>query len=980
MTRDLFLEDVGDRYGDFVVTKVAAITELGSTLRELTHEPSGAQVMHIAADDPENLFSLSFKTLPDSSNGVAHILEHTVLCGSRRFPIKDPFFAMSRRSLNTYMNALTGSDFTCYPAASQVEKDFYNLLDVYIDAVFHPELKEVSFLQEGHRLEFADPKDPTSPLEYKGIVLNEMKGSLSSADSRLWYEMMAALFPNLPYGFNSGGDPKEIPKLTYEELIAFHETYYNPSRCLFFFYGNLPLKKHLDFIAEKALKNSRREPPLPPIPLQKRFDAPRTFEYQFPINEGESLENKTIIAFGWLTLPLLEQDDVLALCVLDSILMDTDASLLKLPLLKSGLCVHADAHIDVDMSEVPYLIVCKGGEKKNADELEKLLLSSLEKIAEDGIPPHLIDTAIHQLEFARTEISGDSSPFGLTLFMRSALAKQHGCPPENALKVHTHFEKLIRQSRDPKYFPSLIRKLLIDNPHRVRLVMSPDPGLASQELAQEKALLEEIKKSLTKSEVSSIVKQAENLTLYQKKMESQNIDLLPKVGLEDVPLLVTDFKLHEENFGDLRIFHHNCFTNQILYVDLVLDLPELSQEELPYLQLLVSLLSEIGAGPRDWRSNLEYIQSHTGGIGAVTSLHPQIEMPQVLKPSFTIRGKALYRKADKLFDLIKEIIVSPRLNEKERIQELILQLDTSMQNRFNRQALRYALQLALSSFSHASHLANSLYGLTYFKEVQHIAKLAQEKPDVIIDRLLAVKDKVFSHKSPHLILSCDEKMYRELQKEGFFGLAKLPLKPPAIWKSDFPLEPVASHARPISSPVAFTVQAFRSVHYIHPHSPAISCAMPLFENKIFHRKIREEGGAYGTGAAYSSSFGNFYFYAYRDPHLGQTLKVFSKSIETIASGSFDERDLEEAKLGVIQSMDMPIAPGSRAIAAYNNWRDGKTKERRQLYRDSLLSLNKKQIMQAVEKEILPQKDAGITISFAGRELLEKENLLPILPL
>jgi Zn-dependent M16 (insulinase) family peptidase len=246
-----FLSKVGDTYLDYEVTKYMHIDELQCILRELVHKPSGAQIMHIENDDPENLFCLSFKTLPSSSNGAAHILEHTVLCGSKKFPVKDPFFSMTRRSLNTFMNAMTGADFTCYPAASQVEKDFYNLFDVYLDAVFHPEIKELSFLQEGCRLEFSKPHNPKTSLEFKGIVFNEMKGSLSSPDSRLWHAMLEQLTPDLPYAHNSGGDPKDIPSLTYQQLIDFYENFYHPSRCLFFLYGNLSLKNHLDFLHEK---------------------------------------------------------------------------------------------------------------------------------------------------------------------------------------------------------------------------------------------------------------------------------------------------------------------------------------------------------------------------------------------------------------------------------------------------------------------------------------------------------------------------------------------------------------------------------------------------------------------------------------------------------------------------------------------------------------------------------------------------------
>jgi Zn-dependent M16 (insulinase) family peptidase len=277
-----------------LVTKSVEVPELQCHLTELLHEESGAHFIHIGNDDPENLFCLSFRTLPDSSNGVAHILEHTVLCGSKKYPVKDPFFAMNRRSLNTFMNALTGADFTCYPAASQVEQDFYNILEVYLDAVFYPLLKEPSFLQEGWRLEFADPEDAASPLTYKGIVYNEMKGALSSPTTRLIEHINAALFPNNPYGYNSGGDPKDIPKLTYEELLFFHQSYYHPSRCLFFFYGNLPLKKHLDFVSQKALKGIKALQPLSPIPKQPRFVRPVYKEAYYPISADEMSEDKAM--------------------------------------------------------------------------------------------------------------------------------------------------------------------------------------------------------------------------------------------------------------------------------------------------------------------------------------------------------------------------------------------------------------------------------------------------------------------------------------------------------------------------------------------------------------------------------------------------------------------------------------------------------------------------------------------------------------
>jgi Zn-dependent M16 (insulinase) family peptidase len=984
-----FLKAAGERYGDFVVTKFLRISELNCILRELLHLPSGAQVMHIANDDPENLFSLSFKTYPSSSNGVAHILEHTVLCGSRKFPVKDPFFSMSRRSLNTFMNAMTGSDFTCYPAASQNEKDFYNLMDVYIDAVFHPELKRMSFLQEGHRFEFADPKDPKTPLEIKGIVFNEMKGNLASADTRLWHALMEQLIPDLTYAHNSGGDPRVIPDLTYAELIAFHETYYHPSRCLFFFYGDLPLKNHLDFIAEKALMNVPHFPPIPPLKKQQRFHAPVHKEIRYPVSENDELSNRTIVTFGYLTAPLLEQEEVLALNVLDSVLMETDASLLKSALLQSGLCIHADAYMDVEMSEVPYAIVCKGCDPQNLSKLEETLKTALADIIKKGIPASMIDAAIHQLEFSRLEIIGDHAPFGLTLFMRSALAKQHGSDPENSLMVHSLFEGLLSKVKDPGYLTGLIKKHLLDNPHCVRLVMHPDPALSSEEIEQEKQRLKEIQSSLTETEVAEILKQTQELAVYQKQTEYQSLECLPKVSLDDVTLLVRDFPLKHYRHGNFDIYHHDCFTNHILYADLVFDLPMVSDEDLPYVHLLTSLLPEIGSAGRSYTQNLDYMQAHTGGIAASCALHMQTSDPKMGKPSLNLRGKALRRKMGKLFTLMRDTLERPRLDEKKRIEELVKQLRDSQLNRLNRQAMRYAIQLSISGFSSASHVSEAWYGLSYFKTIEGLCKDLSKNVPRLIDKLLSLKEELFTFHNPQLILSCPKEMLHELQKEEFFGLGEI--KPSGSftpWKVNYPPRSVVSQARVIPSQVAFTSEAFKTIGYLHAHAPALTVAAALFDNKILHRKIREQGGAYGCGATYSSSLGHFNFHSFRDPHIKLTLDTFKHAIEEISAGGFTDQDLEEAKLGIIQQFDVPISPGSRALTAYAWLRDGKTKGMRQQFRDRLLSLTHQDLKHAVETELLPKKEEGVVVSFAGKELLEKENgvlavenqKLPIFPI
>lgn len=967
-----FLNSAGARDGDFVVKKYTPIPELNCVLREIVHLPTGALVMHIANDDPENLFCLSFQTLPTSSKGAPHILEHIVLCGSDRFPLKDPFFSMQRRSLNTFMNALTGADFTCYPASSLVEKDFYNLLEVYLDAVFHPQLKELSFLQEGHRLEFTDPTDPASPLQYKGVVFNEMKGAMNSAESRLWHLILESLFPNLPYAFNSGGDPAEIPELTLEELKEFHRTHYHPSRCLFFFYGNLPLKQHLNAIAPSLAVPSL--PPLPLIPPQPRLKEPLHKVAYYPIDPAEKTERRAFVAFGWLTARLIDQEDVLALSLLDIILMESDASLLKKVLLTSKLCIQADAHLEIEFSEVPYLIVCKGCDGADAKAIEDLIFDTLRKIADKPVPKALIEAALHQLELARLEITGDHAPFGLTLFMRAALAKQHGCDPETALCLHALFDRLATHLKNPDYLSNLIRRYFIDNPHRIRLDMYPDAELLAQETASEIRSLKKIESTLSQEQKKHLIKQAKALASYQESIES--LDCLPAVSLADISPTAKEFPLASLQHQQCDVFYHDVFTNHFVYADLIFDLPDVRAEDLPYVRLMTHLLTEIGCGKRDYLANLEYVQMHTGGLHTTCALHPRTDDPKKAAPCIHLRGKALYRKADRLLPLMKETLLTPRLTEQERICELLLQHRDSLRNRVSKQGMRYAVQLALSGLTMSGFVGEAWSGIHYYRMIETLCDEIQSNPKALIDRLIQFHQQWFCLHQPVLVLAAEKTWIEQLHHADFHGITDLPT--PASfspWKGNFELQKISSQARPIASPVAFCAEAFHTASYLHPMAPALLVATQLFDHKILHPSIREQGGAYGSGATYNANTGHFYFHSYRDPHIAATWQTFHRAIDSMAAGKFSSKDLEEAKLGIIQQLDAPVAPGSRALSAYSRLRDHRTHEMRQAFRTRLLELNSKDVQRAVEMLLLPQKEAGVFVAFAGQALIEKENCL-----
>jgi len=966
--------ETGNYYKGFTVTKSLEIPELQCRLIELVHEASGAIVMHIANNDPENLFCLSFRTLPESSNGVAHVLEHTVLCGSQKYPVRDPFFAMNRRSLNTFMNALTGADFTCYPAASQVEQDFYNLLDVYLDSVFHPLLHELSFAQEGCRLEFANPLDQTSPLEFKGVVFNEMKGSLSSPTTRLIETLNATLYPNSPYGHNSGGDPSQIPNLTYEELLFFHKNYYHPSRCLFFFYGNLPLKKHLEYISYKVLKNVKKLPPLPPIPKLPRFFKPVYKEDFYPLSPDEIAEDKAIIAYSWLTCHILDQISLLALSVLDIALMDNDASPLKLELLRSGLVKQAQSLMDSEVAEIPYGIVVKGCKAKDANAIENVIFNTLKRIAKEGLSQKLIDSALHQLELYRSEITGDSTPFGLSLFSRAALLRQHGGEAEDGLRIHSLFEELrTKFVESPHFLSDLIIRHFLTNNHYVRLILKPSAELASQELEKETQRLRAISKSLTETQIDTIIERAKALEALQEEEDEVKHSLLPKISLDDVPKSARSLSLTQIRSGLLEVFHHNVFTNKIVYADLVFPVADIREEDLWLVRLFSALLPQVGCGLRPYQETLEYLQENTGGIGAFIGLNHQAQDGNQFQPSFHLRGRAMYHKAEKFFSLLFDMATSANFTDRARLKELVLKHNTNLQSSFVQNALKYAMNLSASSVSIAGKIHQAWYGLEYLMQIKKLASNFDTLSDWLIENLERVKDLVLCTKKPHFVLACEQTELAKYLEDGFQGLSDLPGRAFTPWKGAYSLAPLADQGRIISSQVAFTCKVCSSISYSHPAAAAISLAAFLFDNVTLHKRVREQGGAYGAGTVANIMAGTFSFYSYRDPNITTTLQAFNEALHTIQTHDFDESDLEEAKREMIQNLDSPIAPGSRAEVAYSWYREGKTHEMRQAFRDAILQASCTDIVRAVEQHLATAFKEANCVSFAPKELLEKEN-------
>ena len=570
------------------------IDSLNLTLQEFQHIKTGALHYHLAAENTENVFLVAFRTVPMDSTGVAHILEHTALCGSKKYPVRDPFFMMIRRSLNTFMNAFTSSDWTAYPFASQNKKDFNNLLDVYLDAVFFTRLDELDFLQEGHRVEFKEANDANGELEYKGVVFNEMKGAMSSPVSVLWQEVSKYLYPTSTYHYNSGGEPQDIPDLTYQQLKDFHQTHYHPSNAIFMTFGDIPVFEHQEKFEEQSLKHFKKLNVEISVNPEKRYLAPVVVEeaYAYDAVDEENTENKTHHVMSWLLGPCTSLDDMMKANLLSQVLLDNSSSPLRQALEQTDLGAAPSPLCGLEDSNYEMCFLCgiEGSTVENARDFETLVLNVLNDVAKNGVPHDKLEAVLHQLELSQREVGGDSYPFGLQLILNGLTAAIHRSDPASLLNLDPVIESLRQDIEDPDFIKNLVRDLLIDNQHRVRLTLRPDENLSQRKEKSEKAQLAAIHSAMNEDDKKLIIKRAQ--TLAERQLQEDNPEILPKVGLDDVPAEIKIPQSTNKVIAGTDSVIYEQGTNGLVYHEIICQLPELTVDELALLPYYSSCLTE----------------------------------------------------------------------------------------------------------------------------------------------------------------------------------------------------------------------------------------------------------------------------------------------------------------------------------------------------------------------------------------------------
>jgi Zn-dependent M16 (insulinase) family peptidase len=971
--------EAGGRINDYRIVRIESLKEISSIFYELKHPGTGAKHIHISNSDAENTFGVAFKTVPKDSTGVAHILEHTVLCGSKQYPVRDPFFSMLKRSLSTFMNAFTASDWTMYPFSTQNQKDFYNLMGVYLDAAFFPRLEGLSFKQEGHRLETEEQPESNDPaaqqLTYKGVVYNEMKGAMSSPDQVMVRSILKALYPSTTYRFNSGGDPVEIPSLTHDQLKEFHRQHYHPGNAFFYTYGNLPLKEHLSFIEAKVLKDFKQIDHDTDVASQPRWKQPRSVTYPYPFDKNEDATQKCQVCIAWLAADIKDTFEALVLTLLEQVLLGNSASPLRQALIDSGLgsSLCDGTGFDADNRDTLFVSGLKDVVSSDADQIEGLIMGVLRDLAENGIDKALIESAIHQIEFHRKEITNTPYPYGIKLLLTFSGSWFHGGDPVKILNFDADLARLQKELAGGAFFENRIKKYFLDNPHRVTMTLVPDQEMASKENARLRAELERIKKDLAPSDLDRLKQDAEALMRLQETEE--DISCLPTLGRQDIPPSVASVEKTATDDA-IQTTLYNQATSGIFYFAAAAGSGALSGDLMPLAPFFCYAASRMGTAVRDYAEMARRIDAYTGGFGLSTHARTRFDRPGECMPFVSFNAKCLHRNRGQMFDIIKELLHQSDFSDLTRLKNLLLEYRAGLESMVVHNGHRLAISLAsrnLSSTRRQSEIWNGVHQLQTIKGL--VDGLNDDKLKSLSLDLTAIGETLLGRKNFKMALIGEDSTQADVhasaqslvnglgdrQDDGF--------KAPAITLDGENIREGWS----TSSAVSFVALAFEAVRMEHEDAAALSVISKILRSMYLHREIREKGGAYGGFALYSPEDGLFCFASYRDPHIVSTLKAFDNASAFMRSGSFGEEDVNEAILQVCSEIDKPDPPGPAARKAFYRSILSLTDDMRAQYKSRLLSLTRKQVIQAAERYFDGDEEKKAVAVISGEEKLKEAN-------
>ena len=969
----------GDQIYDYRIERVEPLMEISAVFYALKHTPTGAQHIHISNADAENTFSIAFKTVPKDSTGVAHILEHTVLCGSQQYPLRDPFFSMLKRSLSTFMNAFTASDWTMYPFSTQNKKDFYNLMGVYLDAAFFPKLDSLSFKQEGHRLEVDDNYEGQNPeasrLVYKGVVYNEMKGAMSSPDQVMARSILKALYPSTTYRFNSGGEPAEIPSLSYEQLKEFHRQHYHPSNAFFYTYGNLPLKEHLAFIETKVLSQFKQIDPDTAVPSQPRWQHPQSASHPYPFSKNEDPTQKFQVCVAWLTADIKDSFEILTLALLEQVLLGNSASPLRKALIDSGLgsALCDGCGFDADNRDTLFVSGLKDVDQASAGKIQTIIFDVFSDLVDNGIDKKLIDSAIHQIEFHRKEITNTPYPYGIKLLLTFSGSWFHGGDPLKILNFDSDLARLQSELEKGPFFEDRIKKYFLDNPHRILLTLVPDQEMEQDQSNRLRAELDRIKRALSPTDIDQIKQDAEALQRLQEAEE--DVASLPTLQRADIPPSVPIIKASASESA-VRATIYNQPTSGIVYFAAAAGTGALPGALIPLTPFFCYTLVRMDTRLRNWAEMAQRIDTYTGGIGLSTHSRTRFDTAGDCLPFISFNGKCLLRNQDRMFDIIQEVLHQHEFADLSRLKNLLLEYRAGLESMIIHNGHRLAISLASRKFSATRALGETWSGVHQLQTIKQLSEnLDEQKLGRLAAELAAIGKAVFNRNNFKMaLIGEDAAIARALPNLTSVYSGFEEGTGDGFCDPDINLEAqTVREGWSTSTAVSFVALAFETVRMEHEDSAALSVISKILRSMYLHREIREKGGAYGGFALYSPEDGLFSFASYRDPHIIATLNAFDNAAAFIRTGKFSEEDVNEAVLQVCSEIDKPDPPGPAARKAFYRKMVALSDEMRIRFKTELLSLTRSQVMKAAEKYFDRKNTPKAVAVISGEDKLNAAN-------
>ncbi|MBI5426728.1 MAG: insulinase family protein [Nitrospinae bacterium] len=921
-------------YHGFKLVRQETLPELKSLALLFEHETTGAQTLVLENDDDNKVFGIAFRTPPGNHTGVAHILEHSVLCGSRKYPVKEPFLELMKGSLQTFLNAMTFPDKTMYPVASRNLKDFYNLMNVYLDAVFHPRITEEIFMQEGWHYELESPEDEIS---YKGVVYNEMKGVFSSPENLVDRYQAHALFPATVYGYESGGDPDRIPDLTYAEFREFHRKYYHPSNSRIFLYGDGPTLEHLRFLHEDYLKDFARTDVNSAIHCQRKFRKPRRKAVYYPVSRKESLEKKTYVSVGLKLHKSSDHEHCLAFHILGHLLLGTHASPLRKALIDSGLGSEViGGGFDDQRAETLFVAGLKGTEPEHEQKIVDLIFSTLRDLAEKGIDENMVKASVNTMDFKLREANFGGFPKGIVYNMQALSSWLYDADPLTPLRYEELMAKIKKKSSNG-YFEKLIGKYLLDNNHQARVVGIPKPGLKNRQESKTRKKLKAYKASLPPQDVADLTEKTKTLQRLQTTPDSpEALATLPKLGLEDLNKNIPVFPIETKREDRPKILFHDLFTNKIAYLQVGFDTRSVPLDKIQYLPLLGKLMLGMGSQRRSYVEISQAIGIHTGGIRSshFTSA-PLMERQNILSYVF-FNGKAVMDKLGNLFDIYSELLAEYKFDDPKRLVEIVRGEKADMEDSIIPNGNQYVSSRLQSYHSRLGKFDELTDGISYFKFLEGLLERAEKNPGEVIARFKETAEILLTRENMLVNVTSESADYSRFEGPIDSLAQRLAVSslPPAALEFG---ETAVNEAFATASAVQYVGKGANLYDLGFEHSGKFDVLKSVLGAGYLWDRVRVQGGAYGCSSSFDKHTGDFVLVSYRDPNLEETLTIYDEIADFLENLDLSRDELTKFIIGCVGHLDPPLTPDRKGMISMVERLTGLTTEIKQRRRDEMLA-------------------------------------------